>query len=175
MNASLIGALVDSAIPLLGGLFATAYGLGWIGQADEKTARHRAILKVLGPLLVLYGGTLVAYSLAKDHTGGAEGRAMFVQAANTQAGAAVDEETVLVSVTDTGTHIQFDYKLHRLAKDQIDAAGLQQALTTTMTASLCGNDVHRQALAAWGPFKMRYVDAMDSEITTLAMVEADCQ
>jgi len=174
MTAELIGALVDSAIPLAAGLFATAYGLGFVGKPQDATAKPRQILKVLGPLLVAYGCLMIGLALIQDRSDDGEGRAMFVAAANTKAGELVDEETRLLSVTDAGTHIQFDYQLFRLTRAQLDPAVLKSALAETMQTYLCTNDTPRQALAAWGPFTMRYVDAAQVEVVSLSMTAADC-
>ena len=174
MSAELIGGLVDAAIPVLAGLFATGYGWGRFGGATTKAPKARQLLGVLGPLLVVYGLVMITLAFVQDRNRSGEGRAMFVAAANSRAGDAVDEETLLVSVTDAGAHIQFDYKLHRVTRDMVDPKALAGALRTNMVAYLCGTDTANQALAAWGPFVMRYVDSAETEITALSMTADEC-
>jgi len=62
MQAETIGALVNGAIPILGGLYVTLLGFRVVGkkpgeslQYDEWHRKHGGKLKVLGPLVALFG------------------------------------------------------------------------------------------------------------------------
>jgi hypothetical protein len=62
MRAEMVGELVNGAIPFFGGIFATLLGFRVLGRKpganlkyDEWHNRFGTLLKVLGPLLVLFG------------------------------------------------------------------------------------------------------------------------
>jgi hypothetical protein len=174
MSPQLIRGLVDALIPLAGGVLATAYGWGWVGGKQTPAAKAKDVLRIVGPLLVAYGLVMTIRAVVVDRSATAEGRVMFVAAANGRAGDDVDEETRLISVIDEGTHIQFDYSLHRLRKDQMDIPALEQAMDVNMRATLCADATGFQTLQAWGPFSMRYFDAQGVVVAQKSMVAADC-
>lgn len=62
MRPEVIGALVDGAIPFFGGIYATLLGFRVLGKKpgvspkyDEWHRRFGGLMKILGPLLVLFG------------------------------------------------------------------------------------------------------------------------
>ncbi len=171
MTAETIGGLVDGAIPLIGGLLATAYAFNLIGGTRES--RPREILRVLGPLVLLFGALRVGMVLMQAPKE-ADLRALFVSAANSQAGTMVDSDTRLVAVVDVGDRVRFEYQVVTWSKAELDADQLQTALSASMRGSLCLNKPHREALERFGPFETRYVDKVGEEVLVLSMVSGDC-
>jgi len=62
MSPELLGQLVNASIPFFGGVYATLLGFRVVGakpgqslKSDEWHARFGKLLKVLGPLLILFG------------------------------------------------------------------------------------------------------------------------
>ena len=171
MTAEVIGALVDGAIPLLGGLFATAWAFGLLG--GDQSSKARDALKVLGPLLLVYGGVAMGLGLVRATPDEEDLRALFVASANTQAGQMVDPDTRLEGVVDRGDHIGFEYRIVSYTVADMDVESLRAALSETMLVNLCDNELHRLALERWGPFRIEYLDKEGAEVVTLSMVGCD--
>lgn len=71
MDLDTIGALLESAIPLLGGVYGSLIGFRKLGKRpgeDEKLdawhAKHGKVLRWLGPLVALFGVVLAVQAVA---------------------------------------------------------------------------------------------------------------
>jgi hypothetical protein len=72
MTAETIGVLVDAGIPLLGGIYATLLGFRVIGkpkgeapEVDAWHQRYASHLKILGPMVMIFGLVKLMTGLAR--------------------------------------------------------------------------------------------------------------
>ncbi len=160
MEPHLIGELADKAIPLLGGLFATWLGFRPLaaGDGEPRGARSRAVLKVVGPLLMVWSLGSLAMVAARGPGTSAESidRAAVLEGINAQLPMAVDEDTRMDRVEDAGSHIVYRATLVRLGSEQGLPEGALDELATSARARVCAAPEQRSFLETMGPLRMEY-------------------
>jgi hypothetical protein len=72
MRPEVVGALVNGAIPFFGGIYATLLAYGVLGKKpgqspryDEWHRKYAGMLKVLGPLVTLFGVFLAVQGILR--------------------------------------------------------------------------------------------------------------
>lgn len=162
MTPELIGALVNSAIPLVGGVVAAWLGFRPAappaGAAQPMPARLRGALRVLGPLLVAWSVVSFALSVATAPRG--PDRAAVVAGINARMPTMADEATRIDRVEDRGDKLVYHGTLVTLPSQPGLAAGALDAVAVGARAAICGQPEQRAFLEAMGPLRteLSYAD-----------------
>ena len=176
MAPELVGALVNSAIPLVGGLVAV-----WLGfrpavpsasAAKPMPARLRGALRVLGPLLVVWSVVSFALSVATAPRG--PDRAAVVAGINARMPTMADEATRIDRVEDRGGTLVYHATLLTITSQPGLAAGALDALAVAARANTCGQAEQRAFLEAMGPLRTEYSYADGPPAGGYEMSVSDC-
>lgn len=150
--------LIEGGIPVLGGLYATALGFGWLGQNSVASAfnqKLRSSMKWLGPLVVAFGlfmGWQAHQRLA--HPPAAElARSI---AAKLSLPVQVDEITTLDAVDGTGNTITYHTSIKATLQNEEERARMKQLLEQQLHTFACRSPDVAKLVAAGYTIEWRY-------------------
>lgn len=133
--------LIEGGIPVLGGLYATALGFGWLGQhsvASGFNQKLRERMKWLGPLVVAFGCFMGWQSHQRlAHPPASElARAI---AGKISLPARIDEITTLDAVDGVGDIITYHSSINATLRNDQERARMEQLLEQQLHTFACGS------------------------------------
>ncbi|WP_129648111.1 hypothetical protein [Peristeroidobacter agariperforans] len=150
--------LIEGGIPVLGGLYATALGFGWLGQhsvASGFKQKLRSSMKWLGPLVVAFGlfTGWQAHQRAAHLPASELARSI---AAKLSLPVQVDEITSLDAVDGAGNTITYHSSINATLQNEEERTRMKQLLEQQLHTFACRSPDMTKLLSAGYAIEWRY-------------------